>query len=63
MTQCSSNNNMLYEDLGVIHHDIDNLAAEGSRNKRSHYEYDGARPSGEDYFNERPNPKTWSMYG
>ena len=54
---------MLYEDLGVIHHDIDNLAAEGSRNKRSHYEDDGARPSGEDYFNEGPDPKTWNMYG
>ena len=63
MTQCSSNNSMLYEDLGVIHHDIYNLAAEGSRNKQSHYEDDGAGPSGEDYFNEGPDPKTWSMYG
>ena len=39
------------------------LAAEGSRNKWSHYEDDGAGPSGEDYFNEGPDPKTWSMYG
>ena len=51
MAQCSSNNNTVYEDLGVIHHDIDNSAAVGSRNKPSHYEDDGAGTSGEGYFN------------
>ena len=51
MAKCSSNNSTLYEDLGVIYHDIDNSAAVGSRNNRSHYEDDGARPSGEGYFN------------
>nr|POF23173.1 hypothetical protein CFP56_59976 [Quercus suber] len=49
-SKCSSNNTV-YEDLGVIHHDIDNSAAVGSRNKPSHYEDDGVGPSGEGYFN------------
>ena len=51
MAQCSSNNSMLYEDLGVIHQDIYISAAVGSRNKLSRYEDDGAGPSGEGYFN------------
>ena len=51
MAQCNSNNSTLYEDLCVIHHDIDNSAAVGSRNKLSRYEDDGAGPSGEGYFN------------
>nr|POE98020.1 putative wrky transcription factor 19 [Quercus suber] len=51
MAQCSSNNSTVYEDLGVIHHDIDNSAAVGSRNKPSRYEDDGAGTSGEGYFN------------
>lgn len=51
MAQCSSNNSTVYEDLGIIHHDIDNSAAIGSKNKPSRYEDDGAGTSGEGYFN------------
>uniref|UniRef100_A0A2N9FP54 TIR domain-containing protein n=1 Tax=Fagus sylvatica TaxID=28930 RepID=A0A2N9FP54_FAGSY len=57
MTQCSNNRSTLYEVLGLLHHDPDDLASEGTRNKRSHDEDDGAGPSGEDYSIEEPQPK------
>ena len=47
MAQCINNNSTLYEDFGVVHHDIDNSAIESSRNKQSHDVDDGAGPSGE----------------
>ena len=57
MTQCSNNRSTLYEVLGLLHHDPDDLASEGTRNKRSHDEDDGAGPSGEGYSIEEPQPK------
>ena len=57
MTQCSNNRSTLYEVLGLLHHDPDDLASEGTRNKQSHDEDDGAGPSGEDYSIEEPQPK------
>ncbi|XP_050260408.1 disease resistance protein RPV1-like isoform X2 [Quercus robur] len=63
ITQLSINSRTLSEDLGDHCHDLYNLAAEGSRNKRSRDEEDGAGPSGEAYSNDEPHPKTWRMYG
>ncbi|XP_050257384.1 disease resistance protein RPV1-like isoform X6 [Quercus robur] len=57
MAQCISNNSTLYEDFGVVHHDIDNSPIESSRNKQSRDVDDGAGPSGEGYSNEEPQPK------
>ena len=57
MAQCINNNSTLYEDLGVVHHDIDDSAIESSRNKQSCDVDDGAGPSGEGYSNEEPQPK------
>uniref|UniRef100_A0A2N9EHK8 Uncharacterized protein n=1 Tax=Fagus sylvatica TaxID=28930 RepID=A0A2N9EHK8_FAGSY len=57
MTQCSNNRSTLYEVLGLLHHDPDDLASEGTRNKRSHDEDDGAGPSGEGYSIEEPQTK------
>ena len=54
MTQCSNNRSTLYEGLSLLHHDPDDLATEGTRNKRSHDEDDGAGPSGDDYSIEEP---------
>uniref|UniRef100_A0A2N9GZ97 TIR domain-containing protein n=1 Tax=Fagus sylvatica TaxID=28930 RepID=A0A2N9GZ97_FAGSY len=54
MTQCSNNRSTLYEVLGLLHHDPDDLASEGTRNKRSHDEDDGAGPSGGGYSIEEP---------
>ncbi|XP_065638909.1 disease resistance protein RUN1 [Quercus suber] len=51
----------LCEDLGVIHHDINDLASKGTQNKRSHDEDDGVGPSGEGYSNDEPPIKTWRM--
>jgi hypothetical protein len=56
MAQCN-NNNMFNGDLGVLHHDLDDLATESTRNKRSRDEDDGAGTSGEGYSNEEPQPK------
>nr|XP_023918696.1 protein SUPPRESSOR OF npr1-1, CONSTITUTIVE 1-like [Quercus suber] len=56
MAQCI-NNNTLYEDLGVLRHDIDNSAVESSRNRQSRDVDDGAGPSGEGYFNGESQPK------
>uniref|UniRef100_A0A2N9H7D3 TIR domain-containing protein n=1 Tax=Fagus sylvatica TaxID=28930 RepID=A0A2N9H7D3_FAGSY len=55
--ECSNNRSTLYEVLGLLHHDPDDLASEGTRNKRSHDEDDGAGPSGEGYSIEEPQPK------
>ena len=75
MAQSINNNYIPYEYLGVIHQDIDNSnsevsdsasedsTAEGSKHKRRRYEDDGVGPSGEGYFNEGPDPKTWRMHG
>ncbi|XP_023909134.1 disease resistance protein RPV1 isoform X2 [Quercus suber] len=63
ITQLSINSRTLSEDLGDHCHDLYNSAAEGSRNKRSRDEEDGAGPSGEAYSNDEPHPKTWRMYG
>nr|XP_023872045.1 uncharacterized protein LOC111984658 [Quercus suber] len=57
MTQLSINSKMFYEDLGDLHHDLYDSAAEGNRNKRSHAEEDGAGPSGEGYSNKEPELK------
>ena len=57
MAQCINNNSTLYEDLGVVHHDIDDSAIECSRNKQSRDVDDGAGPSGEGYSNEVAQPK------
>ena len=57
ITQLCINSRTLYEDLGDRHHDLYNSAAEGSRNKLSHDEEDGAGPSGEGYSHEEPQPK------
>ena len=57
MTQLSINRRMLYEDLGDLHHDLYNSAAEGNRNKRSRAEEDGAGPSGEGHSNKEPELK------
>ncbi|XP_030926158.1 uncharacterized protein LOC115952930 [Quercus lobata] len=57
MTQLSINSGMLYEDLGDLHHDLYDSAAEGNRNKRSCAEEDGAGPSGEGYSNKEPELK------
>nr|XP_023872056.1 TMV resistance protein N-like [Quercus suber] len=35
IAHCINNNSTLYEDLGVVHHDIDDLAIKSSRNKQS----------------------------
>ncbi|KAK9987250.1 hypothetical protein SO802_032201 [Lithocarpus litseifolius] len=56
MAQCS-NNSMLYEDLGDLHHDHYNSAAEVCRNKRSNDGDDGAGPSRKGYSNEEPQPE------
>ena len=56
MAQCS-NNSMLYEDLGGLHHDHYNSVAEGFRNKRSNDRDDGAGPSRKGYSNEEPEPE------
>ena len=42
----------LYEDLVVIHHDINDSASKGTRNKRRRDEDDGAGPCGEGYSND-----------
>ena len=63
ITQLSINSRTLSEDLGDHCHDLYNSAAEGSRNKRSCEEEDGAGPSGKAYSNDEPHPKTWRMYG
>uniref|UniRef100_A0A7N2MZ71 TIR domain-containing protein n=1 Tax=Quercus lobata TaxID=97700 RepID=A0A7N2MZ71_QUELO len=63
ITQLSINSRTLSKDLGDHCHDLYNSAAEGSRNKRSRDEEDGAGPSGEAYSNDEPHPKTWRMYG
>ena len=62
-TELSINSRTLYENLGDLCHDLYHSAAEGSRNKRSRDEQDGAGPSGEGYSSDEPNPKTWRMYG
>ena len=43
MTQCSNTNIIPYEDLGVLHHNFDNLVvvAEGNKAKRTRDDYDG----------------------
>ena len=56
IAQCS-NNSMLYEALGDLHHDHYNSAAEGFRNKRSNDGDDGAGPSRKGYTNEEPQPE------
>ena len=56
IAQCS-NNSMLYEDLGDLHHDHYNSAAEGFRNKRSNDGDDGVGPSRKGYPNEEPQPE------
>ncbi|XP_030926146.1 disease resistance-like protein DSC1 [Quercus lobata] len=56
MAQCSSNS-MLYEDLGDLHNDHSNSAAEGFRNKRSNDGDDGAGPSRKGYSDEEPQPE------
>ena len=63
MAQCNSKNSTLYEDLGVIHHDIDNSAAVGSRNKLCRYEDDGLDLVEKATLIRGPDPKTWRMYG
>ncbi|KAL4607616.1 hypothetical protein ACB092_09G188500 [Castanea dentata] len=64
ITELSINSRTLYENLGdLCRHDLYHSAAEGSRNKRSRDEQDGAGPSGEGYSSDEPNPKTWRMYG
>ena len=57
ITQLCINSSTLYEDLGDRHHDLYNSAAEGSRNKLSRDEEDGAGPSGEGYSNKEPELK------
>ncbi|KAF3950511.1 hypothetical protein CMV_023748 [Castanea mollissima] len=57
ITQLCINSRTLYEDLGDRHHDLYNSAAEGSRNKLSRDEEDGAGPSGEGYSNKEPELK------
>ena len=73
MAPCS-NSSIPYEELGVHHHDLDDSASEGSdtasgdsalegsRNKLSRDEDDGAGPSGEGYSNEEPHTKIWRIY-
>nr|POE93807.1 putative disease resistance protein [Quercus suber] len=87
MAPCS-NSSIPYEELGVHHHDLDDLASEGSdsalegtdlasegsdsasgdsapegsRNKRSCDEDDGAGPSGEGYSNEELHAEIWRIY-
>ncbi|XP_065623356.1 uncharacterized protein LOC112034916 isoform X2 [Quercus suber] len=51
MVQCINNSSI------VVHHDIDDSIAEGSGNKRSRDEDDGAVPSGECCFIVEPPPK------
>ena len=51
----------LSEDLGVIHHDLNDSASKGTKNKRSHDEDDGAGSSGEGYSNDEPPINTWRM--
>ena len=51
----------LSEDLGVIHHDLNDSASKGAKNKRSHDEDDGAGSSGEGYSNDEPPINTWRM--
>uniref|UniRef100_A0A2N9HMD6 Uncharacterized protein n=1 Tax=Fagus sylvatica TaxID=28930 RepID=A0A2N9HMD6_FAGSY len=53
MAQCNNNSTITIPD---------DSAAEGTRNKRSHDEDDGAGPSGEGYSNEEPQPKRTTTY-
>uniref|UniRef100_A0A2N9GRV5 C-JID domain-containing protein n=1 Tax=Fagus sylvatica TaxID=28930 RepID=A0A2N9GRV5_FAGSY len=57
--QCRNNNITPYEGIDVLHHNFDNSAVveKGKKIKRSHDDYDGARPSGEGSSNDIPNPK------
>ncbi|KAF3965955.1 hypothetical protein CMV_009905 [Castanea mollissima] len=57
ITQLCINSRTLYEDLGDRHHDLYNSAAEGSRNKLSRDEEDGAGPSEEGYSSKEPELK------
>ena len=57
VAQCINNSSI------VIHHDIDDSIAEGSGNKRSRDEDDGARPSGECHSIVEPPPKRIQRLG
>ena len=59
MSQSSNTSIIPYEDLGVLHHNSNNLMVVGDGNiaKRTRDNYDGAGPSGEGSSNDMPNPK------
>ena len=59
MSQSSNTSIIPYEDLGVLHHNSDNLMVVGDGNiaKQTRDDYDGAGPSGEGSSNDMPNPK------
>ena len=57
MVQCINNSSTLYEDLGVIHHGVDDSVIENSKDKQIRDVDNGAGLSGEGYSKEEPQPK------
>ncbi|XP_030971320.1 TMV resistance protein N-like isoform X2 [Quercus lobata] len=60
MSQCINNSGIPFEDLGVLHHDLDNSDC---KNKQSLDEDDRAGPSGEGYYHEKLQPKKIQRLG